>query len=157
MFAAYNDTVYSDEALADPYNMYMTMERDFLGLPLLAGVITDTHFVVRDRMGRLVTFLGRIVKDGWSSEPVGIGVDEGTAVVAGPDGKGQVLGSGAAYVVRSGGQPAACVAGQPLEYTGLTYTKLVAGDTLQLPGGETPSPTASLSASGGALSPVDPY
>lgn len=157
MFAAYNDTVYSEEALADPYNPYMTMERDFLAIPLLGGWITDTHFVERDRMGRLVTFLGRIVQDGWAASPIGVGVDEATAIVVGPDGEGTVLGSGAAYVVRANGAPAACVAGSPLEYSGLTYSKLVAGDTVKLPSGETPNASMPLSASGGTLEPADPY
>jgi len=157
MFAAYNDTVYSDEALADPYNQYMTMERDFLGLPLLQGLITDSHFVTRDRMGRLVGFLGRIVQDGWAASATGIGVDEETAIVAGPDGKGTVLGNGAAYLVRSNGTPATCQAGQPLEYAGLSSTKLIAGDTVMLPSGATTAPEAPLSASGGVLTPADPY
>ncbi len=157
MFAAYNDTVYSDEALADPYNKYMTMERDFLAIPLLQGVITDTHFVTRDRMGRLVSFLGRIVTDGWSPAPIGIGVDEATAIVAGPDGKGKVLGSGAAYVVHSNGLPTTCEAGKPLEYSGLTSTKLIVGDTVSLPSGDTVSLSTPLSASGGLLTPADPY
>lgn len=157
MFAAYNDTVYSDEALSDPYNPYMTMERGFLALPLLTGVITDTHFVTRDRMGRLVSFLGRIVQDGWAAEAIGIGVDEETAIVAGPDGKGQVLGKGAAYVLRSKGKPAACEAGKALEYAGLSLTKLVPGDTVTLPAGVTAAGATSLSASGGMLTPANPY
>jgi cyanophycinase len=157
MFAAYNDTVYSDEALADPYNKYMTMERDFLAMPLLKGVIMDTHFVTRDRMGRLVTFLGRLVKDGWSPSPLGIGVDEATAIVAGPDGKGKVLGSGAAYVVRSNGLPTTCEAGKPLDYAGLTYSKLILGDAVTLPAVDTVSLATPLSASGGALTPAAPY
>ena len=157
MFAAKNDTVYSNEALADPYNKYMTMERDFVGMPLVLGVLTDTHFAQRDRMGRLVAFVARVVADGWSKEAVGIGVDEETAIVIGPDGAGQVVGAGAAYVVRTNGAPAKCEAGAPLEYAGLTLTKLVAGDALQFPGATTSKPGAPLSASGGVLSPADPY
>ena len=157
MFAAYNDTVYSDEALGDPYNQYMTMEKGFLALGPLAGWITDTHFAERDRMGRLVGFLGRIVKDGWAEAPVGLGVDERTAVVVGPDGTGKVLGKGAAYVVRTSGPPAVCEQGKALEFGGLSYSKLLAGDTVTLPSGETEVPGAPLSASGGVLSPADPY
>ena len=157
MFAAYNDTVYSEEALADPYNTYMTMERDFLPLASMKGWITDTHFVTRDRMGRLVGFLGRIVQDGWAKSPIGIGVDEATAVVVGPDGHGQVLGSGAAYVVRTTEKPTLCAEGKPLDFGGLGYVKLVAGDTVELPSGETGGAAQPLSASGGALTPADPY
>lgn len=157
MFAAYNDTVYSEEALGDPYTMYMTMERDFLAIPLLASVITDTHFAERDRMGRLVGFLARIVADGWAASAIGIGVDEKTAIVAGPDGKGSVLGSGSAYVLRSNGPPATCAPGMQLEYGGLLLTKLSPGDAVDLPSGATQDPGSPLSASGGALMPAKPY
>ena len=36
--------VYSDEALADPYNRYMTFAFDFISLPFMKDVITDSHF-----------------------------------------------------------------------------------------------------------------
>lgn len=157
MFAAYNDTVYSEEALADPYNRYMTMEKGFLALPPLKGWITDTHFAERDRMGRLVGFLARVVQDGWAELPIGLGVDEETAVVVGPDGEGQVLGNGAAYLVRNGGAPAVCQAGEALDFGGLTYWKLTAGDTVKLPSGETPATGKAMGVKGGILSPADPY
>ena len=50
VFAAYEGTVYSDEALLDPYNQYMELDRDFLAIPMLEGVVTDSHFGERDRM-----------------------------------------------------------------------------------------------------------
>jgi cyanophycinase len=158
-FAAYQDTVYSDEALADPYNMYMTMERGFLALSPLSFAITDTHFAERDRMGRLVSFLGRILADGWSSSGAarGIGVDEGTALVIDAAGSGTVMGSGAVYLVEAKGAPTQCAPGKPLEMTGLGVRKLVAGDTVSLPSGESAVPLAPLSASGGTLSPMNPY
>lgn len=157
IFAAYNDTVYSDEALADPYNMYMTMERDFVPFPALQGWITDTHFVTRDRMGRLVGFLARIMQDGWSDAPIGIGIDEETAVVIGPDSVGQVLGNSAVYVVKPSAPPAVCAPGEALEIAGLTSQKLQAGDLVTFPSGESDAPPQALSASGGALTPADPY
>lgn len=157
MFAAYNDTVYSNEALADPYNMYMTMERDFVPFAALSGWITDTHFVTRDRMGRLVGFLARIVQDGWSLAPIGVGVDEATAIVVGPDNMGEVMGSGAAYVVKTTEAPTLCAPGMPLEFANLTSQKLVAGDKLAFPSGATNVAAAPLSASGGTLTPANPY
>lgn len=156
-FAAYNDTVYSDEALADPYNTYMTLERDFLALPPLAQAITDTHFHERDRMGRLVAFLARVVADGWASEVLGLGVDEATALVVEPSGLATVLGAGSVYLLHSAGPPASCEAGKPLEYAGLSLHELHAGDTVTLPAGDTTVPGTSLDASAGALSPSDPY
>jgi cyanophycinase-like exopeptidase len=157
LFAATNGTVYSDEALEDPYNPFMTLDRDFLALPLLAGVITDSHFYERDRMGRLVGFLARILQDGWGGAALGVGVDERTALVVDPQGQGQVLGERAVYLVRSGGPPTVCQPGQPLDYPGLTVHKLLEGDTVAMPSGATPVPGQPLAAQGGALSPADPY
>jgi cyanophycinase len=157
MFAAYNGSVYSDEALLDPYNTYMTLERDFLALPPVAGVITDSHFRERDRMGRLVGFLGRIVQDGWASAPIGVGVDEMTALGIDPAGQGKVFGAGAVYVVKTSEPPAVCQPGQPLDFAGLTVHKLSAGDTVLMPAGDTMVPGLPLAAKSGALIPADPY
>jgi cyanophycinase len=49
----------SAQALADPYHRNITLDRDFLVLPFMAGLITDQHFVERDRMGRTLTFMAR--------------------------------------------------------------------------------------------------
>jgi len=156
-FGAYQGTVYSDEALQDPYNMYMTLDRDFLAFPQLKGFITDTHFVPRDRMGRLVGFLGRILTDGWAPSAKGIGVDEETALVVDARGKGEVLGVGKAYLIEANTPPALCSPGKMLEYPGLLLHRLSPGQTLQFPSGATAVPAEPLSASGGVLSLANPY
>lgn len=157
MFAAYNDTVYSYEALEDPYNQYMTMEQGFLALPLLDGIITDSHFGERDRMGRLIGFIGRIIADGWAPAATGLGVDEATALVVGPDGTGTVIGSGHAYVVHADGAPQVCMPGVALEYEGLEYIALWPGDTLMLPDAIVAGTGDPIAAAGGATIPADPY
>lgn len=157
VFAAYNDTVYSDEALDDPYNRYMQLDRDFLALPPLARVVTDTHFRERDRFGRLIGFVARVVQDGWSPNPIGIGVDEATALLVDPAGIGEVVGDGSVYVVHANGAPQQCQANATLEYAALSYHALVAGDTVTLPMGTSSAPSAVISASGGVTSPADPY
>lgn len=104
-YSAQYGTVTSAEALADPYNRRLTLHNTFLEtVPLLGNTIVDAHLVSRDRMGRLVTFLARMIKDGipWNSARA-IGVDEGTAVVI--DGDKAVVrsnggGTGAAYFLR---------------------------------------------------------
>ncbi len=157
IFGAVNGSVYSNEALEDPYNQYMTMDRDFLALPPLAGFLTDTHFAERDRMGRLVGFLGRVVTDGWAPTAHGLGIDEATALVVDPKGQGTVLGSGAVYLLDATAAPAVCAAGKPLEYAGLALHKLGAGATVALPSGVTSAPATTLGASGGVLTPANPY
>ncbi|HYO78355.1 MAG TPA: cyanophycinase [Thermoanaerobaculia bacterium] len=125
-------SVTSSTALANPYDRYVTLDRDFAPIAHLGSVITDSHFGARDRMGRLVTFLARIVKDGWSSAPRAIGVDEATAILVEPSGASTRVGSGAAYFVSSNGMPATCVSGSPLTYTGLGVYKMSGAATFNL-------------------------
>jgi cyanophycinase len=131
-FSARNGTVTSSEALADPYNRYMTLERDFLVLPNMGKVITDSHFVSRDRMGRLLGFLARIVQDGWSAEAKGIGIDERTAIVVEPNGAASLRGSGAAYFLRTPGRPEVCASRTPLTYRNLSVYRVSGAATFNL-------------------------
>ncbi len=119
VFSAINGTVTSDAALSNPYNNKVALDRDFLVLPNMSGVITDSHFAARDRMGRLITFLARIVNDGWASEAKGVGIDERTALAMEPNGKATVLGAGSAYFLRTPGIPEVCQ-----EKTALTYNNI---------------------------------
>mgnify|MGYP003801124471 CR=1 FL=1 len=131
-FTALNGTVYSSEALADPYNRYMTLGRTFLQAPHLAATITDSHFVARDRMGRLVAFLARIVQDGWAPEARGIGVDERTALLVASDGTVTRVGEGAAYMLRTPGPPELCAPGQPLRFHNVGVYRLTGAATFDL-------------------------
>ncbi len=156
-FSAENDTVYSSEALADPYNEFMTLERDFLSYPVLDGIVTDTHFGARDRMGRLAGFLARIIADGLHSAPIGIGIDEATALLVSADGSARAIGQGKVYVLTSSAAPSQCQSGLPLTFEDLSYRVLQAGDTLSLPSGSSGVAAASLSISQGVMTPSDPY
>ena len=157
IFRAENGSVLSSEALADPYNMYMTMDRGFLALSPVAGTVLDTHFAQRDRMGRMVGFVARILADGWATKVQGMGIDEGTAVVVGPAGEAKVLGAGSVYLLRPTVPAGTCQAGKPLEYAGIPYFKLGAGDTWTLPGGAPKTSPGTLAASAGTLTPANPY
>lgn len=96
-FSAEHDTVQSPAALADPFDEKVTVARDFLTLPFMNGVITDSHFVRRDRLGRTIAFLARIVQDGWSPKARAIAIDEKNAVLVEADGTATLVGEGAAY------------------------------------------------------------
>ena len=50
-------------------------------MPYLEGLITDQHLIERDRLGRTLTFMARIVADGWSAESKAIAIDRETAVL----------------------------------------------------------------------------
>jgi len=123
LFPAQNGTVYSDTALANPYDRRVILDRDFLTLPNMGKIITDAHLDSRDRMGRLVTFLARIVQDGWSAEAKGIGVDVETAVAV-DNGMASLFGVGDAYFLRTPGTPEVCQDRAPLTFRNLSVQRL---------------------------------
>jgi cyanophycinase len=63
------------------------------GLGLLPGVVIDQHFGQRNRIGRLLSLVAQ------SPGLLGVGVDEDTAAVIGPDSVLEVMGRGAVTVV----------------------------------------------------------
>ena len=63
------------------------------GLGLLPGVIVDQHFQQRNRLGRLLSLIAQ------NPSLLGLGVDEDTAGVVGPDSVMEVIGRGSVTVV----------------------------------------------------------
>lgn len=123
IYSGENKSVTSAQALADPYNRDVTLARDFLSLSPMGRVITDSHLDTRDRMGRLVSFLGRIVKDGWSGTARGIGVDVETALLV-EGNQAQRVGLGEVYFLQTVGLPQVCAPGQPLTYENVGVQRL---------------------------------
>src|SRR3984957_13921006 len=132
VFAAMVDTVKSPEALVNPYDPHVTLVRDFLSIPVLKDVITDSHFSQRERMGRSLAFLARIVQDGWATEAHGIGVDETTAVLIEANRHTRVVGKNSAYFMTLDHRPEVCAAGKPLTMRHVKVLKLSAGDNFNL-------------------------
>jgi cyanophycinase len=105
----------SREVLADPYIKRVTLVRDFLRVPGLQNILTDSHFAKRDRMGRSLGFLARIAQDGWSNAPREIAIDEKSALLVEPSGNAKVVGTGrGVYFLQVIESPDVCKAGQPL-------------------------------------------
>lgn len=127
VFAALHDTIQSGDALRDPFDPRVTVDRNLLHIPYLEGKITDSHFAERNRMGRLIVFLARISQNGWTSAPCGIGIDEKTAVLMDGNGTASVVGHGAAYFLHAPGRPEECRAHTPLTYRGISVYRLSAG------------------------------
>lgn len=151
-YAALNGTVTSDQALANPYNRYMTLDPDplsltggFLAPPALANTILDSHLDSRDRMGRMMTFLARLVTpNGGNGCPGGvlaasaaraIGVDVETALLVETSaGTGQVsarrvtnpstTSASAVYFVRPLNPPTQCASKKPLSMTTIEVRRL---------------------------------
>ncbi len=110
----------SAEVLQNPYSKRVTLDRDFLKVPHLGDTITDSHFAIRDRMGRTLGFLARIMQDGWSKAPRDIAIDEKSSVLVESDGKAKIVGFGrGAYFIRPAHAPEVCEPNQPLTFTGI--------------------------------------
>jgi len=94
------------------------------GLGLLPGVIVDQHFQQRNRLGRLLSLIAQ------NPSLLGLGVDEDTAGVVGPDQVMEVIGRGSITVVDGAASDTDAweVRGhQPLMISGVVLHSLPAG------------------------------
>lgn len=124
-FSAQNGTITNAQALSNPYHNRATLGyNDFLNIPFLNNVITDSHYDDPDRRARHSVFLARIAKDN-QTRSFGIACNEYTAVCVGVDGRAYVYGDYPnydefAYFLQANCttdyQPETCVAGSPLTW-----------------------------------------
>jgi cyanophycinase len=123
----------SEDVLPNPYHERVTLVRDFLKVPYLDNVITDSHFAKRDRMGRTLGFLSRLIEDGWAKGPRDIAIDERSAVLVEPDGKSTVVGSGrGAYFLHVTSPPEVCQVNVPLTVRNISAYRAPAGARFDL-------------------------
>ena len=100
------------------------------GLGLTNSVVIDQHFRERDRLGRLLTAL--------SLNPfaTGIGLDEDTAALIGPDNTLEVVGSGAITIVDPSNIEYSSIdaarQGEPVSLVGVRLHVLIRGGTYNL-------------------------
>jgi beta-aspartyl-peptidase (threonine type) len=132
----------SPRALADPLGPDNTIETDFLHLAALKGVVTDTHFSERGRLGRLVAFVAKA--ESMAGRPLlGLGVDEDAAVAVEGDGSARVYatapGAGA-IVVRGGFDRQA--EDEPMRQAGIETEVAGVDSVLHLPEGRVEKPLA---------------
>ncbi len=123
----------STDVLPDPYFERVTLVKDFLKVSHLENLITDSHFAKRDRMGRTLGFLARIIKDGWSASPREVAIDEKSAVLVEADGKATVVGMGkGAYFLRPTQPPEICEKGVLLTFRSISVYRVRAGGDFDL-------------------------
>jgi cyanophycinase len=127
------------EALMHPFSPRITLAHGFLTIPILSGIITDSHFAKRDRMGRLLVFLVRLSEpDGKPLTPNpasavrGIGIEQGAAVLMEPDGLSKVIGAGSAYFVESNNKGLISRRGAPLQLSEIAVQKVTPGHSFDL-------------------------
>jgi cyanophycinase len=133
LFAAEKNTITSTKALADCFNMKITLEQDMVDIPTLASTITDSHFTDRGRLGRLMTFMARTIRDGWSTDTKGIGVDGFTAALLEPDGTATVIGDASVSFLRmQSDDVTTCERAEPLQTRFIELHVLHDGDTFNV-------------------------
>jgi cyanophycinase-like exopeptidase len=159
-FSAENGTIYSKKALDNPFDRHLTLVNGFLSLPNMAGKITDSHFVARDRMGRLVAFMARIIQDGWATEAKGIGINQETALGVEPNGDVTLFGlssASAAYFLVTTGPPKMCQSKTPLTFLDISVYRISGTATFNLATWQGSGGTAyTLSAVAGTLTSTQP-
>jgi len=138
VYSAMHESLTSAVALADPYAPDVTLERGFLSLTRLRGILTDQHLQERDRIGRTVTLLARLMKDGWSSKPLAIAADRETTVHIDPkEGTAEVFATAThptpyAYFMRPTQPPVRCEPGKPLTFGNVEVYRVRAGSRFNL-------------------------
>jgi cyanophycinase-like exopeptidase len=117
VYTAERGSATSAEALSNPYQINISIQRDFVNNPFLKNTITDTHYDNPDRKGRHISFLARLLKDFTIASPKGIGVEEQTAICIDENGKAIVFGNANAYFLHANqGAPENCTAGNALHW-----------------------------------------
>jgi len=131
-FTAQYGSVIAPEALANPCRLDIALSDNLF--PLLPGVLTDSHFHSRGRLGRLIPMLAR-----WEDETgewlTGLGIADNTAACLEPDGTMSVWGEGSVSVIYT--EPDVtnnvdCSSTQALALTSLRMDQLVHGSRYDL-------------------------
>jgi cyanophycinase len=122
----------ADVALMDPFAPQVVIAPDLLGIPILRGIITDSHFDTRHREGRLLVFMARILAAGHAGQIRGIGVDEKTALLLERNGRGKVVGHGAVFFYQARRRRMVCRPGQPLTLGPVKMFSVAAGERVDL-------------------------
>lgn len=147
----------SARALADPFGKGTTIETGFLHLDLLKGIITDSHFTQRARLGRLFAFIAKAQASRPADAPslTGLGIDEGVALAVEPDGTGRVYPSspGTGVSVVSGAGIQSIAAPGPLIAAHVRVAFAGPQSVVSLPSGKVKDPVAEkdYSAASGAI------
>jgi cyanophycinase len=129
------ESLTSAAALSDPFHADLTLERDFLQLPGLENILTDQHLIERDRIGRTLAMLARLVNDGWTADARAIASDRETAVHVDPKtGEARVFATADhetpyVYFMRLEGPPEDCRPGVPLGLRGVSVYRVPPGGT----------------------------
>jgi cyanophycinase-like exopeptidase len=142
VYSALHGSITSTQALGNPFDNRLTLDQDFIDparVPYLNNTIVDTHFVTRDRMGRMAAFLARIdaSEPTGASAPRGIGINEQTALEITPNGMASVVANAGApstfaYFLQPPGPAQVLQKNTPLTYDSIAVDRVAAGGSFNL-------------------------
>jgi cyanophycinase len=133
-----DDSLTSGAALADPFHEDLTLSRDFVDVPILRNVVTDQHLQERNRIGRTMALLARLMKDGWTEDARAIAADRETALHIDPaTGAARVFatkehGTPYVYFMRSQARPSRCEPHTPLTFHNVSIYRIGPGGTFDI-------------------------
>jgi cyanophycinase len=114
-----------DRRPADSTDHWLTIDRDDVitaeGFGFITDAIVDQHFLRRKRHNRLVSLVLE------SPQRLGVGIDESTALVIGPDGVWRVMGASVVVIYDARRAAVTAAAGARLGATSLTMHVLPSG------------------------------
>jgi cyanophycinase len=115
---------------AEEGHEFETLETDNIvtaeGLGFIKTAIIDQHFVTRKRHNRLISLVAEKPK------LLGIGIDEETAIIVGPDEKFEVVGNRTAVVYDASHASVTVTPTKAIGFRGMVMHVLVAGDRFDL-------------------------
>jgi len=132
------DSLTSAHALANPYHVDLTLEADLLSIAGMENIITDQHLIERDRIGRTVALLARLVFDEITPTARAIAADRETAVHIDPsNGNVEIFsvedhGTPNVYFMRTMKNAGVCEEGKPLSIEDVETYRATPGNTFNL-------------------------
>ena len=130
------------DALRDPLSSGISFTENFLGF--VPGVIGDTHFFERGRLGRLLAMMS-VYREQNGRWITGVGVDYSTALAIDASGEARVMGAGTVTVLSAtAGTTYSIAPGKPLSMSNLRMDMLTPGYQIKLSSGEILPPAGAL-------------
>jgi cyanophycinase-like exopeptidase len=137
-YSAMTESLTSAAALSDPFHADVWLETDFIKLPALHNIITDQHLIERNRIGRTVTLMARLLHDGFTATARAIAADRETSVHVDPaTGIAEIFSvkeheTPNVYFLRSTHEADVCAAGEPLSIRGIEVYRVTPGNKFNL-------------------------
>lgn len=125
-FDARNGSALPEETAVNAWDPHISLTDDFL--EILPGVLTDSHFHPRGRLGRLVPMMAQRILFHGDENLMGIGVDDKTALCVAQDLQVKCYGKGSVTILyKSNNSEIVSEQNKPVKFTNLNFEQLVHG------------------------------